>query len=115
MTFSVKITGYSETEGQMLMMMEPHWWDAEELVKDKRFVECDKRKFYRDYEADLSLDEVRELHERYKGNVTTLQKFLCFRFKKLSSPCQKLYGALFRSDQNISHFHINVFEWESGL
>ncbi len=115
MSYAIKITGYSKTNHRMLMDVEPDWWNAEELVQDSRFIECIKRRFYRNYEADLSLEEVRDLHERYKNNVNTVQKFLCSKLRRASSPCQKLHGVLFRAFDNYSHFRVEIFEQELGL
>ena len=115
MAFSLKVTGYSRKDGRALMEIEPNWWDAQELMQDRRFAEPQQQGRFQHYHADLSLDEMRELHDRYKGNVTTIQRWLCFRFKKLSPPCRELHHALHRRSRNYSHFHVNVFEWESGL
>ncbi|MEJ1385448.1 MAG: hypothetical protein RPV21_13940 [Candidatus Sedimenticola sp. (ex Thyasira tokunagai)] len=95
--------------------MEPQWWNAKELKRDERFIESSKRGFYNDYDADLSLDETKELYDRYKGNVTTMQKLLCLKLWHLSLPCKKLYDALFTPSQKFSHFRVNITEWESGL
>ena len=115
MAFSVKIAGYSKTDGRMLLQMEPGWWNAQELIQDKRFVESRRRGIYYDYRADLSVEEVRELNKKYQANAGSLQKLLCFRFRKLSLPCQKLNDALFKRGDRYSHFHVNVIEWDSGL
>jgi hypothetical protein len=115
MAFSVKITGYSKADGKTLMEIEPHWWSTKDLMQDNRFVKAHEGRRYYDYNADLSLGEMRELHDRYKDNVTSIQKFLCFRFKKFSPPCRELHDALHRRSHKYSGFHVNVFEWESGL
>ena len=116
MGFSVKITGYSKADDEVLMEIEPHWWNAKELVRDERFVVQPRNgRIYYNYDADLSLTEMRELHERYKANVTTIQKWLCFKFKKLSPQCRNLQDALFYRSHKYSRFHVNVSEWESGL
>jgi hypothetical protein len=115
MAFAVKITGYSKADEKVLMEIEPSWWDAGELMRDTRFVQSRKGRVYCAYDADLTLTEMRELHERYKGNVTTVQKWLCFRFNRLSPPCRNLQDALFHRPHRYSRFHVNVFEWDSGL
>jgi hypothetical protein len=115
MAFAVKITGYSKADEKVLMEIEPSWWDAGELMRDTRFVQSRKGRVYYAYDADLTLTEMRELHERYKGNVTTVQKWLCFRFNRLSPPCRNLQDALFHRPHRYSRFHVNVFEWDSGL
>ncbi|MEW7977255.1 MAG: hypothetical protein AB2814_07395 [Candidatus Sedimenticola endophacoides] len=70
MEFSVTLTGYSEKDGRVLMELEPRWWDGRELIRDARFVKQGGRGLYRDYDADLDLDEVRELYTRYQETST---------------------------------------------
>ncbi|MES9883452.1 MAG: hypothetical protein ABW185_21520 [Sedimenticola sp.] len=115
MASSVKITGYSKSNGEVLMEMEPLWWNAKELKNDERFAVSRKGRLYHDYGANLSLAELQELYDRYKGNTTTTQKLLCFKLWRLSLPCKKLYDALNSRSQKYSHFHVKVVEWESGL
>lgn len=115
MPFSVKITGYSKTDGQTLLEVEPNWWNARDLLHDKRFIESRKNRVCYNYDADLSLNEARKLHEKYKSNVTIIHKWLCFKFRKLSPTCQQLHDALYYRGHNYSHFHVTVSEKESGL
>ncbi|MEW8044316.1 MAG: hypothetical protein G8D28_08365 [gamma proteobacterium symbiont of Phacoides pectinatus] len=116
MEFSVTLTGYSEKDGQVLMELEPRWWDGRELIRDARFVKQGGRGLYRDYDADLDLDEVRELYTRYQDNNHAAQKLLCFRRLRLSLPCQKLRSALYGRRRRCSpHFRVNVKQCETGL
>ncbi|OQX37049.1 MAG: hypothetical protein B0D96_02905 [Candidatus Sedimenticola endophacoides] len=114
MEFSVTLTGYSEKDGQVLMELEPRWWDGRELIRDARFVKQGGRGLYRDYDADLDLDEVRELYTRYQDNIHAAQRLLCFRRLRLSLPCQKLRSALY-GRRRCSHFRVNVKQCETGL
>ena len=114
MAFSVKITGYAKTDGRKLLQMEPYWWNAGELMHDARFRESSKGR-YHDYSADLSLDEVRELYERYKGNITTNNQWLWLKLRRLTPGCRKLYSALFSRASRYSYFDVDVVEWDPGL
>ena len=113
--YSVKITGFSKEDGQILMRAEPHWWDARELVSDNRFIETRRNQTDYDYDADLSLEELRELHERYKRDFTRFHKWLCFKFGKLAPSCKKLQKAMTYRSYRYSHFHVTISERESGL
>ena len=86
-----------------------------ELTRDNRFKESHKRKYYSEFDANLSVDETRELYEKYKGNASISQKWRCLKFKRISSPCGQLQDALFHRASNYSHFHVNICELESGL
>lgn len=97
------------------MQMEPYWWNASDLRHDKRFKESSRHGRYRDYAADLSLDEVRELYNRYKGNITTNKEWLWFSLRRLTPGCRKLYRVLFSSAYRYAYFHIDVVEWDPGL
>ena len=115
MAYTIKITGYSKTDDKALVEMEPDWWDADELMQDNRFTEKIRARGYRGFDADLSISEMRDLHEHYKKNVTTIQKWLCFKFKRLSRPCRKMQEALFDRSGRYARFHVRISEWDSGL
>lgn len=115
MAFTIKITGYSKSDDKVLVELEPDWWDAGDLMRDARFTRTQRNRGYDGYDADLSLTEMRELHERYKNNVTTIQKWLCFKFKRLSMPCRKMQETLFDRSTRYSRFHVRISEWDSGL
>ncbi|MES9846365.1 MAG: hypothetical protein ABW131_17115 [Candidatus Sedimenticola sp. 6PFRAG5] len=115
MIFAVKITGFPKADGDTLFEMAPQWWNAKDLIKDERFLESRQRGYYRDYAAELSPEEMRELHVRYRNNGGALHKLLCFRFRKFSPSCKKMHDALFKRADRFSHFHISVVELEPGL
>ncbi|MET0103917.1 MAG: hypothetical protein ABW072_02105 [Sedimenticola sp.] len=115
MSFSVKVTGYSKSDGTALVEMAPGWWNALDLIKDERFLESHRRGNCRDFVAELSPEEVRELHVRYRKDGSTMQKLLCFKLRKLSPSCKRLHDALFKRADSFSHFHVSIAEFESGL
>jgi hypothetical protein len=114
MAFSVRITGYSKATKEPLLEMEPAWWPVDELKNDSRLRASDAHG-YLDYDADLSVEEARELHERYKP-AATQGVYDYGPWQKLIQPMLKeLDLALGPWAPEFSHFHVHVFEWESGL
>jgi hypothetical protein len=71
MGFDVRIIGKLTPPWKIGLELSPSWWDKEALRNDPRFIESDPRSGYLDYDADLSLDEVRELHERFREEAST--------------------------------------------
>ena len=69
MAYSVRIKGISKDTKQVLLNMELLWWNAYELQRDKRFIESNEDAGYLDYIADVSLEEMRILHERFRAEA----------------------------------------------
>lgn len=109
MAFSVRITGISKDTGQAIFKIEPSWWDAYQLMKDERFSDSSHDAGYLDYSAKMSIEEMRELHEKYRVKVLNIG-YQHFYPKSL-----KLEEALYIQSDAYSHFYVTVFEWESGF
>ena len=70
---------------------------------------------YVDYDADFSLEEFRELHERFKPNATT-GFWSGEAWKEIIPPqLQAIEDAVASASETNAQFHVTVFEWESGL
>jgi hypothetical protein len=94
--------------------MEPVWWPEKILMEDPRFIETRDLCGYLDYSADLSLDEARELHERFKP-LSALGVYSFEDWQKRIRPMVAELDAVFGSPAPEFHrFLVSVFEWESG-
>ena len=114
MAFSVKIEGIAKKKGKVLLNMEPPWWDESNLINDERFVKSNEGG-YLDYDADVSLEEMREMHDRFRS-AATRGVYACEEWQEIIQPMlREIEEALYIFGGLYSHFHINVFEWESGL
>ena len=114
MAFSVRITGISRETGEAMFELEPSWWDTAVLMRDHRFIQSEQTRGYQDYDADLSVDETRSLHEQFLPKATAGAFGHCGWPEIIQRQVAALNAAL-RADDEFSHFHISVFEWESGL
>ena len=112
MAFAVRLIGYAKSNDSALVDIEPSWWDPHELMCDARFVQSNDTGSYFDYDADLSVAETRELHERFKPAASGRGD----KYQEAVRPMIERLDALFTSDESgLSHFHVRVFQWESGL
>ncbi len=94
--------------------MEPPWWPEQELRNDRRFKKS-AEDGYLDYSAILSIAELREIHERFKS-LASFGIYECKAWQDIIRPMIiALNNALYGKTENISHFNVCVFEWESGL
>jgi hypothetical protein len=115
MPFSVKVKGKSKDGAHALLDIEPPWWDAVQLREDARFIETCNTPGYLDYEADVSLEEMREVHERYRHAATT-DVYEYDKWQEIIRPMMlELDKALYSQFDEYLNFHITIFEWESGL
>ena len=95
--------------------MKPPWWDTNQLRKDNRFSESNDTGSYLDYDADVSVEEMKVIHEMFKPAATS-GVFEYDKWQEVIQPMLKeLDEALYSDSEKYSHFHVNVFEWESGL
>ena len=115
MAFAVLITGYSKDAGQVLLKVEPPWWYADQLRNDDRFAHTNETGSYSDYDADVSLEEMREIHEEFRLAATTGVYENHEWQARIQPMLKELDEALSAGSDAYSHFHICVFEWESGL
>lgn len=84
MAFDVMVTGVAKDTGETLLEINPVvWWDTDALVNSNRFTVSNETGSYADFDADLSHEEMRVIHDK-------------------------------QSDR-YHHFHVTVYEWESGF
>ena len=115
MAFSVRIIGISKKTGKALLDMEPQWWRANQLEDDERFVMSNDGSYF-DYDADLSIEEMKDLHEQFKRAAITDTVYGSDQWQEIiQSKLELLDKALYSETDQYSHFHVTVFEWESGL
>ena len=114
MAFSVRVKGISK-DGGVLFTLEPLWWDANELKRADRFVVTNDTGSYSDYDADFSIEETRTLHEKFR-EATVSGIYGVEGWKSRIQPMMEvLDNALQAGSEKYSHFHVTIFEWESGL
>ena len=114
MAFSVRIKGITK-EGGVSFTLEPSWWDANELKRDDRFTVTNDTGSYDDYDADLSVEETRALHEQFReATVSGIYGVEGWQ-SRIRPILDVLDEALEVGNNKYSHFHVTVFEWESGL
>lgn len=115
MAHSVKATGVSTHTGALLLEMELPWWDADQLVEDDRFAISKEAVGYLDYDAELTVDEMRMLHERFRLAATS-GVFAFDEWQKVLQPrLEALDQILYAHTDAPAVFHVSVFEWDSGL
>jgi hypothetical protein len=115
MAFSVQVFGYSRATGEKALELELRWWVPGMLWDDPRFIHSNDTGSYSDYDADLSVEEMRELHERFLPAATS-GVFEHPHWQAVLQPkLRRLHDALYERADEFSHFRVNVFEWESGL
>ncbi len=114
MAFSVRITGYLKATGAPAFELEPPWWPERALRQDARFQDS-VADGYLDYDADLSIEATRELHERFRPAATQGG----FAYSGWQAQIQPMLAALDHvlgaRASEFARFHVYVFEWESGL
>ena len=113
MSFSVRISATSGKDGSELLYLEPRWWEARQLMDDPRF-EVSQTAGYVDLDADFSLQEFRELHERFKQNAIT-GLWGGDAWQEIIPPQLKVIEDVIAfAAETDAQFHVTVFEWESG-
>ena len=111
MAFAVRIIGHAVQTEKKILELEPAWWKAKELQKDKRFAPSGKQGGYLDYEAYLSVEETQALHERYRKRAYT-GIYSHMRWQRIIKPLmQKLDLALYAQADRYWYFYIKVYEW----
>ena len=115
MAFAVRLEGFQGQVREPSFTLEPCWWPQNQLREDLRFSKSDGKDGYLDYTADLSVAEVRELHERFRANASQ-GTYDCPDWQKIIQPeLAELDLVLGPQADEYSHFRVTVFEWESGL
>lgn len=138
MAKSIRFSGFSKSDGSRLFSIEPDWWSVTNLQKSVKlnWASSNVTGSYRDDDADISVEEARVLHEQFKPEILgkIAYNVNCMDAEKLrhdESASTRLAGyteyvaqlkaelglieaAVGEDASKFSHFHICVFEWESG-
>jgi hypothetical protein len=138
MAYSIRFTGIGKDKVERFCI-EPDWWDISELGKhvNLKWTVTNETGSYVDKDADISTDEARILHEQFKHRL--LEKIAynsrCVEAEKgrtdqyassrlagymeyvtaLKAALQAMDSAVGDGSAGFSHFHVCVFEWDSGL
>ena len=105
MAESILLTGF-EKDGSKQFELEPGWWRISELnnLVKIHWVESNETGSYRDLDADISVNDARQLHEQFKRYASDDDSKM--RWEQLD--------IALRND-NFSRFHVRVFEWDTGM
>jgi hypothetical protein len=138
MAYSLRLSGIGKEKGKELFCIEPTWWKISELAKLVKihWVTTNETGSYSDDDADISADEFRILHEHFKSvlveliafNVGCLESYKKYTdehaaarvegytkyVSQLQGELQTLESALGEDADKFAHFHLCVFEWDSG-
>jgi len=116
MAFDVMVTGVAKDTGETLLEINPVvWWDTDALVNSNRFTVSNETGSYADFDADLSHEEMRVIHE-YSRPAATSGVFEGEEWQESIQPEMKqLDQALYKQSDRYHHFHVTVYEWESGF
>ena len=137
MAYGLRLSGIGK-DGSELFSIEPTWWPISELTKHIaiNWITTNETGSYTDDDADISADETRVLHEEFKPviqklidyNVTCIEscktqtdEYAAVRLvdyteyvSKLKADVQTIETALGIEVDKVAHFHLCVFEWDSG-
>lgn len=138
MAYGLRLSGIEKAKGKVLFLIEPNWWTISELGKlvNLNWVKTNKTGSYSDNDADISLDEVRILHEQFKPVLLELiayntgcletckkdnDKHAAARLEgytryvsQLNGELQTIEAALGEYADKYAHFHLCIYEWDSG-
>lgn len=138
MAYSIRFTGFSKKDSSQLLNIEPSWWSVDELKKTTKFnwIVSNETGSYRDEDADISVEQAHALHakfapvaldriaynedcirsERLKsddGAASRLASYVNY-VAELKAEFDSIEAAVGVDSNLFSHFHICIFEWESG-
>ena len=138
MAYSIRFSGVGK-DGATLFSLEPHWWVVSKLVKvvTTGWVTTNDTGSYQDDDVDIPQEVASTLHKMFKPELLHLIEFNteCVESTKLdtdqhaasrldqytkyvgelNSALETIEAALGKDAENYSHFHVCVFEWDSGL
>jgi hypothetical protein len=139
MAYSVRFTGFRKSDGSEIFILEPSWWTEKEVKKllTCRWIVSNDTGSYRDEDADISVEQARALHAHFAPAALHQIAFNedCVRAIRLDTDenaasrlatyvnCVSALKREFDSVETAvgadcdqySHFHVCIFEWESGL
>jgi hypothetical protein len=111
----ISFYGKGLASNKSVLNVEPRWWNADDLCADSRFEKTNESGSYFDWDADLTVREFRELHEKFRPQATsgiyTGAHWQAIIQPKIQAIDEALAGALGK----IVKIHVQVAEWESGF
>lgn len=116
MATSIRLTGFSKKDGSQLLCIEPCWWVIGELNQNVKmnWVESNDTGSYRDDDADISVEEARTLHEQFKPYAFQGIYSLPDTHHFIKPDLDAIELAVGKGANEFAHFHVCVFEWDSG-
>ena len=138
MAYSIRFSGVSKADGTESFHFEPDWWSVDEVRKCTQFkwVETNDTGSYTDEDADISADEASQLFNKFKRHILKEIEYNAHcveSYKKdtdqyaairvndhekhlasLKAELETIQSALGVDRGKFSHFHVRIFEWESG-
>jgi hypothetical protein len=138
MAYSVRLTGFSKSDGSELLNIEPNWWSVGDI---KKYLTCNWKVSndtgsYRDEDTDISAEQARMLHmqfapialdriaynedcvrsERLKSDDNAAVRLAMYvkYVAELKAEFDSIESAVDADSDLFSHFHVCIFEWESG-
>lgn len=138
MAYSVRFTGFSKSDGSELLNIEPNWWSVGDI---KKYLTCNWKVSndtgsYRDEDTDISAEQARMLHmqfapialdriaynedcvrsERLKSDDNAAVRLAMYvkYVAELKAEFDSIESAVDADSDLFSHFHVCIFEWESG-
>ena len=139
MAYSLRLSGFGKNGGKELFRIEPAWWPISEVrgLVQLDWVRTNETGSYFDEDADISLDVARKLHEHFKPGILELIAFnvSCVEeamespdefhadyvasyskyVAELKGELHTIETALGANADSFAHFHLCIFEWESGF
>jgi len=138
MAYGLRLSGIGKNESKELFQIEPTYWTISEVRRlvTLNWVRTNETGSYSDDDADISIDEARKLHENFKPeilkkiayNVSCLESYtnstdehaanLAADYStyvlQLEGELHTIETALGADADKFSHFHLCIFEWDSG-
>ncbi|HEX8266317.1 MAG TPA: hypothetical protein VF596_13005 [Pyrinomonadaceae bacterium] len=110
----LSIRGYSKSTGKEILYLEPFWWKHQQFSDHSLVKEIIEEGFY-DFEATLSPQHLREMHELFLINLDNdLYKTDHWR-KLVRERVAALDWATGEGANEFSHFIAGSYEWDSGM
>ncbi len=106
MAFGIRISGLPAIGDEPIWTTEAPWWREAELRDDARFEDASWCPGYADYEAVMTVGEVKALAAKYAAET------LLDHFKERMDDLER---KLANHDGRLDRVRITVFEWSSGL
>lgn len=117
MARSIRLIGISKADGSNLLRVEPTWWAIDEIDQVVKFnwIESNDTGSYTDFNADITVDEARTLHEHFKLHATRGMFSGVDTQEFIKPDLDAIEASVGARAVEFSHFRVCIFEWESGM